>query len=156
MEDSQQQYTQAHLELVQRIYDIEDWFRFTTEKTRFQYVLSKSMPPCRGQKASEDGGPASWETLPLLVDGDFFGLWPNPTPEELYITDVIRALCIYWLSFGCWHDPSSSFAVKLRGLYEKLSSYKDTASLYTQLKETQPNAEEPILAAHIDYWIENL
>ena len=155
MEDSNNKYSQAHLEIFQRIYGVDDWFELYDRPTRFQDILSKSLPPCRGQLESEEGGPASWDLIPLIVDGDYFGLWPDPTPEELYVADLIRTLTRTWLGFGCWHDPESELALKLKGFYEKLCAYSDSNMLVSHLQECQPDALEPISHDHIDYWIEN-
>ena len=113
-------YAKAHLEEVKYITGISDWFSFLDLPDRLTLLMEKSEPPS-SEFLPIKAGASTWDWLALMTGPDnFYGLWVNTTPQEMWINQQIVRRTEEWLAICGFHDPTCEDARAIVERYERL------------------------------------
>jgi hypothetical protein len=90
------QYAQGYLKMLQDITGVDNWFDFLDREDRMDFLLSIVKP----LSLTDDETMFDWIMLKLLVQDNFYGLWPNATEYELEIAEEYRQRASRFLEYG--------------------------------------------------------
>lgn len=86
-------YCKVHLNRFQIIVGSDNWVEFLQSEHRLWKVMVLAVPDLNLSNDFHNGGKMTWVTIVQLVANNWFGLWPNPSPREVWIGEQIRKLC---------------------------------------------------------------
>lgn len=129
MEIHRNRYAQGHLDELVASSGIDDWFTFLDRPSRLIDLL-KTAKPFFSQTIEEDGECFYWSDVGLLIFGDFFGLWPNPSNAELFVAERVDNLNLLWIESSCWSLSDTDEAKQILENYQKIISYETPEQLY--------------------------
>lgn len=150
------QYTQVHLDELQSGYGVEDWFSFLDKPHRIIYVLRNSHPPHVNNDDVISGKKATWDMPLNVLCSNFYGLFPNPTNAEIFVSELLFAMITKWNKDGCIFDPKKPEAIKLLAFYDFICTYDDEKKLQIDALSILPTSTIPITPIDLCFWMENL
>lgn len=111
----------VHVHHLQRATGIDDWPQLMRQPNRLEILLSVASPIDIHAKHLLEGGPYTWSELVCNIVGIGSELWGSPTEREVSIREHLRELVHEWLEYGCWIEPESDQAVRLRAQVAELA-----------------------------------
>lgn len=123
MEISRKEYCQLYLDYYQRGVGVTDWFAFLDSDNRLHTLMKAAVierPRGRPADSFRDNDGLLWFDLFRLIDGNWFGLWPNPTPFELWVASHVEDLNDAWISNRCYKDSQGVIAKQIEDRYNYL------------------------------------
>ena len=113
-------YTLAHLDEVQLITGINDWFSFLDRQDRLIYLMQISHPP--GTEIGEQEknpflSSCDWSVLGLL---EWYGLWSDKTAKEDWLFRQIAKRNYEWWEVGGYFNGESEQARTITARFNRL------------------------------------
>ena len=156
MEIDRSQYTQVHLEELQKAFNQHNWFTLLDSPNRVMTLVRNCHPPRIDDPESIEGKKASWDMPASIVCSKFYGLWPNPTESEKFVAQLLYAMVSRWMGLGCMFEPDSDAALTLLDFHFRLSAYISVDELIEDVLKLLPEISYPLSNHQLDLLIAKL
>jgi len=129
MEIPRSRYAQGHLDEFIALTGIDDWFTFLDQPSRLIDLLKIAKPYTL---SSIDDVNFGWEHIGGLILRDFYGLWPNASNAELFVTTRVENLNLCWVKTGCIFDNDTGNAKKILEKYQQIIAFETPEQFYNE------------------------
>lgn len=116
------EYCQVHLDEWQSKLGVDDWFAFLDQPDRLMRLLVRAHPVSTStmRQIEEDPESLYWDEFDALITSNWYGLWPDATPQELAVAEAVKKLHYEWWQAGGFHDSVPEIQSELKAQYDLL------------------------------------
>lgn len=94
---------------------MSDWFEFLDREDRMTFLMQRAEPIIMNNSPA-----LTWDYFEMLVGSNWYGIWPNPTDQEMWLCKQIAELNLEWADTGSCFTPNSETAVGIKGRFRRL------------------------------------